>query len=65
MSRYIDADALIKLFQKNMSNEIQDRIITRNNINLIRSMPTAYDVDVVVEQICGCDGCSGCCKYGK
>lgn len=50
MARYIDADALIKLLQKNMSNDIQDRIITENNINLIQSMPTAYDVDAVVEQ---------------
>ena len=51
MSRLIDADALIELLRNNMSNDIQDQIVTENNINLIRSMPTAYDIEKVVAEL--------------
>lgn len=27
----------------------------------VDDQPTAYDTDKVVEEICSCDGCSGCC----
>jgi hypothetical protein len=50
MGRLIDADALIEMLQKNMSNYIQDQIITENNINLIHSAPTAYDIEKVVAE---------------
>lgn len=28
----------------------------------VENAPTAYDVEKVVEQICDCYGCSGCCN---
>ena len=51
MSDLISRSALIELLQKNMSNDIQDMVITENNINLIRSMPTAYDEEKVVAEL--------------
>ena len=47
----ISRQAVIDLLQKNMSNDIQDQIITENNINLICSIQTAYDVEKVVEEL--------------
>lgn len=51
MSDLISRSEAIKLLRKNMSNDIQDQIITENNINLIESLPTAFDTEKVVEQI--------------
>ena len=51
MGRLIDADALIELLRSNMSNDIQDQIITENNINLIESMPTAFVIEKVVAEL--------------
>ena len=47
----ISRQAVIDLLQKNMSNDIQDQIITENNINLICSIQTAYDVEKIMEQL--------------
>ena len=38
-------------YKKNMSNDIQDKIITENNINLICSIQTAFNVEKVVEKL--------------
>ena len=51
MSDLISRSEAIKLLRKNMSNDIQDQIITENNINLIESLPTAFDTERVVEQL--------------
>ena len=51
MSDLISRSEAIKLLRKNMSNDIQDQIITENNINLIESLPTAFDTEKVVEQL--------------
>lgn len=47
----ISRQAVIDLLQKNMSNDIQDKIITENNINLICSIQTAFNVEKVVEKL--------------
>ena len=51
MSDLISRKEAIELLRKNMSNDIQDQIITENNINLIESLPTAFDTEKVVEQL--------------
>lgn len=51
MSDLISRSEAIKLLRKNMSNDIQDQIITENNINLIESLPTAFDTEKVVEEV--------------
>lgn len=51
MSDLISRSEAIKLLRKNMSNDIQDQITTENNINLIESLPTAFDTEKVVEQL--------------
>lgn len=47
----ISRSALIELLRNNTSNDIQDQIITENNINLIMSIPTAYSVEDVVAEL--------------
>jgi hypothetical protein len=51
MSDLISRSAVIELLRKNMTSDIQDQIITENNINLICAIPTAYDVDKVVAEL--------------
>ena len=51
MSDLISRSAVIELLRKNMTNDIQDQIITENNINLICAIPTAYDISKVVEEL--------------
>jgi hypothetical protein len=50
MNDLISRSVVIELLQKNMTSDIQDQIITENNINLIMSIPTAYDIDKVVDK---------------
>ena len=51
MSDLISRSAVIELLRKNMTNDIQDQIITENNINLICAIPTAYDISKVVAEL--------------
>lgn len=51
MSDLISRSAVIELLRKNMTSDIQDQIITENNINLICAIPTAYDVEKVIEEL--------------
>ena len=54
MSDLISRSAVIELLRKNMTNDIQDQIITENNINLICAIPTAYDISKVVAELEEC-----------
>ena len=51
MRDLISRKEAIELLRKNMSNDIQDQIITENNINLIESLPIAFDTEKVIEQL--------------
>lgn len=51
MSDLISRSAVIELLRKNMTSDIQDQITTENNINLIESLPTAFDTEKVVAEL--------------
>ncbi len=51
MSRLIDADALIKVLNKNSIFQKVTNSEGKNVIEIINEQPTAHDVDNVVEQL--------------
>lgn len=76
--RLIDADLFMDFIKEELKQDRPDFIHIRNIIRILEDLPTAYDVDKVVEQleceegtVCGhklinknCFGCEGCddCK---
>lgn len=67
MSDLISRQALIDSLEKDtellgmlITSDFHDELLD-NLIPFIEEQPTAYDLDKVVEQIVGCDGCNGCC----
>lgn len=72
MADLIDRQVVIDLLKKNVSGDIEE-LVTSKNIRLIAEMPTAYDVEKVVEGLEGIkEAVSGCfgtmcseCKYTK
>ena len=60
----ISRSALITLFEDKMfNNKLMAPVIKISDVlEIIEEQPTAYDLEKVVEKICGCDGCSGCCN---
>lgn len=50
MGDLISRKAVIELLKNNVSNDIEEVIVTDKNIKLIESMPCVYDVEKVVEQ---------------
>jgi len=55
MDDLISRQAAIDLLRNNISRDIQDQIATENNINLIQSMPTTYNVEKVVTELVEAD----------
>ena len=51
MGDLISRKAVIELLKKNVTSDIEEVIVTDKNIKLIESMPTAYDMEKVVQQL--------------
>lgn len=51
MSRYIDAERLIKRLQEWNTRDTNDKALYNFAMNRIIEQPTAYDVDKVVEEL--------------
>ena len=56
--RLIDADSFVKRFN-NICKTDADKLIAYIVMCVIKSEPTAYDIDKVVEELLQCTACSG------
>lgn len=53
MSRLIDADLLIKALEKTKANSTHypDKVLCDFSMEMVKNMPTAYNVEQVVEEL--------------
>ena len=51
MSRLIDADLFMDFIKEELKQDRPDEIHIRNIIRFLEDLPTAYDVDKVIEQL--------------